>query len=188
MNKDELSFNTQDYIQCFFDILDHMIQGMMDARISCSLSSTFINQMIPHHRGAIQMSKNLLQYTTDIPLQNIACRIISEQTKSIQDMLKIQSTCISYTNYQQDINQYLQSFQEISQNMFHEMSHAEIDNNINISFLHEMIPHHEGAVKMSKSILQYPICPELIPILNAIISSQEHGITEMKALLQKYHQ
>ena len=39
--------------------------------------------MIPYHEAAIEMSKNILQYTAFIPLQNIAQGIIEKQTQSI---------------------------------------------------------------------------------------------------------
>lgn len=53
-----------------------MIQGMTSPELSCSISHNFIVQMIPHHRAAIEMSHNLLCYTTDIALQNIAVNTI----------------------------------------------------------------------------------------------------------------
>ena len=67
--------------------------------------------------------------------------------------------------------------------MFHEMDTACSDNNINANFIREMIPHHEGAVKMCENALRFCICPGLGPILEAIISSQTKGIQEMRRLL-----
>ena len=81
MNCQQYSDNTQQYLICFYEILNQMIADMTNASLSCSLSSDFINQMIPHHRAAIHMSRNLLMYTTNIPLQNIAQNIIKEQTQ-----------------------------------------------------------------------------------------------------------
>lgn len=40
-----------------------MIQGMTDDELDESISHNFIVQMIPHHKAAIEMSQNLLQYT-----------------------------------------------------------------------------------------------------------------------------
>ena len=75
MNYQQYSDNTQQYLICFYETLNQMIADMTNASLSCSLSSDFINQMIPHHRAAIHMSRNLLMYTTNIPLQNIAQNI-----------------------------------------------------------------------------------------------------------------
>ena len=55
---------------------------------------------------------------------------------------------------------------------------------IDVNFMREMIPHHEGAVRMSENALRYPICPELIPILQAIVTSQRRGVRQMEQLLR----
>ena len=50
--------------------------------------------------------------------------------------------------------------------------------------MREMIPHHRGAIQMSENALSFPICPELIPILEAIIRSQTQGVQDMERLLR----
>lgn len=180
----KLSDNTKDYLNKFYDILDEMIIGMTGAELSDSISHNFIVQMIPHHRAAIEMSHNILRFTTYVPLQNIASNIITMQTKSIENMLNAEEVCSEICNTHQDLRLYERRFKQITQNMFKEMESARTTNNINIDFMCEMIPHHRGAVLMSQNALKYSICPELKPILDAIITSQEKGIKEMTSLLQ----
>ena len=114
--RQQFSDVTKQYLCCFYEIPDEMIGRMCGAELTDSIGCNFIVQMIPHHRAAIGMSRNLLQYTTLVPLQ--------------------------------------------------------------------MIPHHEGAVRMPENALHYPICGELVPILQAIITSQKRGIREMEQLLR----
>lgn len=179
-----LSNVTKDYLSTFYCILNEMIQGMTQAEKANSISYNFIVQMIPHHRAAIQMSQNILKYTTNVPLQQIAANIIEEQTKSIANMQKIQHSCLNQTNSSQDLELYQRKIIQIMDTMFCEMETAPSNNQINCNFMREMIPHHRGAVRMSKNTLQYCICPDLIPILTAIISSQEKGISQMQQLLR----
>lgn len=183
---DPCSFNnsTKNYLTRFYEILDEMIKGMESACLTDSISQNFIVQMIPHHRAAIQMSKNVLKYTVIAPLQDIASNIIITQTQSINDMLNALQCCQLQTNPCQDIQLYRREFQNIVQTMFREMDTAKSTNNISDTFLREMIPHHRGAVRMSENALRYCICPELVPILNAIITSQQKGIEEMEQLLK----
>ena len=176
---------TKNYLCRFYKILDEMIEGMTNAELTSSLSHNFIVQMIPHHRAAIEMSENLLQFTTFVPLQHIAQNIINEQTKSIENMQKVLSHCARLSNSEQDLCLYDRRFRQITQTMFSQMCNACSDNNINADFMREMIPRHQGAIKMSKNVLQYPICPELDSILQAIITSQEKGVLEMRRLLSR---
>lgn len=180
----EFSNVTKQYLCRFYEILDTMIREMTRVPLTDSISHNFILQMIPHHRAAIEMSKNLLQYTTFVPLQNIAANIVTSQTKSIADMEAAFAACSGVKNTEQELRQYAQQFDQITQTMFSDMENARATNNINADFMREMIPHHEGAIRMSRNALRFPICPALKPILEAIIVSQTQGVRDMQRLLQ----
>lgn len=158
---------------------------MTRASLTDSISNNFITQMIPHHKAAVDMSKNLLLYSNDIPLQEIALHIIKEQTRSIHDMENILCVCSGLRNSGEDTAAFQQQMDGIMQTMFYAMKHAAPGPNVNTAFMEEMIPHHEGAVAMAKTTLKYHICCELKPILDAIITSQEKGVAEMKKLLKQ---
>lgn len=183
-NEHRLSDFTKSYLKRFRCILDELIEGMTTAELTDSISHNFIVQMIPHHMAAIEMSENILKYTTFIPLQEIAKNIISEQTKSIENMRAAQSECSCLVNSECDVSAYNQRVNRIMETMFSGMRNAAATNNINADFMREMIPHHRGAVEMSRNALRYEICSELRPILNAIIASQEKGIMQMQQLLR----
>ena len=179
----EISHVTKAYLQEFDRILKIMIRNMTESSLTASISDNFIIQMIPHHEAAIEMSENLLKYTTCIPLQNIAEGIIEEQTKSIGDMLEIQCRCQRPENCEEERCRYQRQMDDIMNTMFLEMGNAPSSNMLNQDFMREMIPHHLGAVRMSELTLRQNICPELVPILKAIIISQKKGILEMRRLL-----
>ena len=178
----KLSLVAKDYLAVFYCIFEQMMRGMTSARLTDSISHNFIVQMIPHHQAAIDMSRNLLRYTTCVPLQNIAEDIITSQTKSIQNMLAAEESCSCLENSFQDIMLYQRRVSRIMDTMFSDMGSAPMTNDVNLNFIQEMIPHHKGAIAMSKNALQYDICPELKPILQAIITSQEKGVRQMEKL------
>lgn len=181
----QLSQITQQYLDEFYRILDTMIQKMTNVNLNNSISHNFILQMIPHHEAAIDMSNNILRYTTNIEIQNIAQRIISTQNASIEAMLRAFDRCSTIINQSTDVINYQRSFLAIVETMFNNMANAPISNNININFINEMIPHHLGAINMSRNALRFDLCTELIPILNDIIRFQSVGIQQMRLLLQK---
>lgn len=180
----ELSLVTQDYLAAYRCILQGMIQKMCGAALKNSVSYNFIVQMIPHHEAAIEMSRNLLKYTTFLPLQGIALSIIEEQTKSIENMKAVLCSCHEQCSSEETLCRYQERLAPIFQTMFRRMENACAVNSINMNFIREMIPHHRGAVEMSEATLQFDICPELRPILQAIISSQKEGIVQMQELLR----
>lgn len=173
---------TRLYLDTFYCILDEMVYKMTNAKLEGSISYNFIVQMIPHHKAAIEMSENVLRFTENQTLRRIAENIVSEQTKSVENMEQIKKTCGMQQNSRQDLCSYQNCTEQIMQEMFRKMQDSKFTDSITCNFMWEMIPHHEGAVEMAENTLQYVICPELTPILKAIISSQEKGIAEMKRL------
>lgn len=180
----QLSGDAKRYLRRFYEILDEMIRGMTGAALTDSISHNFIVQMIPHHRAAIEMSENLLKYSELAPLRRIARNIITEQTESIEDMERALNRCEKLLDPCPQLCRYQWQFDRITRVMFSQMRGARSDNNIDADFMREMIPHHQGAIRMSKNALQFRICPELYPILKAIITSQEKGVREMEKLLR----
>ena len=180
----QLSDVTKTYLSQFHCILDKIIEGMTTAELTNSISHNFIVQMIPHHQAAIEMSENILKYTTLVPLQEIAKKIITEQTKSIENMRKIECECSESINQECDVRLYQRRVNQIMRRMFNGMENAGTTNNINADFMREMIPHHRGAIEMSSNALQYNLCHGLYPILKAIITSQRKGIMQMQNLLK----
>ena len=179
----EFSTVTKNYLSRYYEILDEMKQGMCEPALTESISHNFIVQMIPHHQAAIEMSNNLLQYTTFVPLQNIAAHIIASQTKSIADMRAALAQCSELPNTEQELCLYARRFEQITQTMFTDMGNATATNHLTCNFMREMIPHHRGAIQMAENTLRFPICPALVPILQSIITSQQEGVCKMERLL-----
>ncbi len=175
----------ENYLNEYRKILDNMIDAMTRAPLTDSISNNFIVQMIPHHMAAIEMSENLIRFTRDETMQNIARNIISEQTQSIANMKAVYATCLTLINQQRSVNAYENRINSIMCTMFSQMKTAMSDGNINCDFLREMIPHHLGAVRMSQTALNFNVCKGLVPILNSIITNQRRGIRRMQSLEQQ---
>lgn len=175
----------QNYLNTYYCILDQMIKQMLEVQLSNSISYNFIVMMIPHHQAAIEMCANVLKYTKNETLQDIAFQIIRQQTQSIKNMQIILENCQCYTNENSEICQYNQKMDKIIYRMFTKMNDAKVTGCISADFIEEMIPHHQGAIEMSSETLEYMICPQLKPILENIIRLQKQGIEQMTLLLQQ---
>lgn len=177
-----LSTNAEKYLTDYRSILSDMIVGMESAALTNSISGNFISQMLPHHRAAIEMSRNLLRYTTDLALERIARNIISTQTASIAALERVRRTCTRTLNSQSSVRLYNSRVSSVISAMFAGMESAPAVNSIDCDFIREMIPHHEGAIRMSRTALSFSLYPGLIPILNSIITDQSRGVRELREL------
>lgn len=167
------------YLIRFDEILNQMADKMISQEVTNSITINFIRCMIPHHQAAIEMSENLLQYTRYQPLQEIANNIIKRQTEGIEQMTEIATTS-SYLNTPKDINNYIAKYLEITKEMIEKMKNSSRCVNINLNFVNEMIPHHEGAIYMCKNLLLYRIDPRLRNVADSIIKEQSEGVKKLK--------
>ncbi len=176
----------QRYLNRFDQILYEMSEKMLHAELTnYSITIDFIRCMIPHHQAAIYMSENLLMYTRYPPLIEIAKGIVAMQTKGIEEMKEILRTTSGYMNMERDINTYLTRYFEITNDMIEKMKNSPRCVNINLDFVNEMIPHHEGAIQMCNNLIQYYIDPRLRNVANTIIREQSKGINELEEIRKK---
>ncbi|EKS7793444.1 DUF305 domain-containing protein [Edwardsiella piscicida] len=67
-------------------IMVEMHQGMSEVALTGNKDIDFMIMMIPHHQGAIDMSRLILETSQDKEVQNMALSIITEQENEIAIM------------------------------------------------------------------------------------------------------
>ncbi|GAC1401001.1 MAG: hypothetical protein NVSMB68_15730 [Thermoanaerobaculia bacterium] len=80
------STDAKSFAALMHESMGRMHHGMTAAHASGDPDRAFVRMMIPHHQGAIDMSKALLLYGKDRELQQLAKSIIAEQQNEIQLM------------------------------------------------------------------------------------------------------
>ncbi|MCI8760692.1 MAG: DUF305 domain-containing protein [Clostridia bacterium] len=174
------------YLCRYDEIVNEMAKKMLAKNVTNSITINFIEDMIPHHQVAIEMSENLLQFTTYQPLQEIAQNIIKMQTTGIEQMEEIEKNTYGFSNMPLDVNHYMKKYLEITKNMIERMKNTPRLININLNFINEMIPHHEGAIAMCENLLLYRINPKLKLVAESIIKEQSKGVQELKEMQKKF--
>lgn len=173
------------YLYRYDEIVKQMAEKMLSQNVTNSVTINFIECMIPHHEAAIQMSENLLEYTRYQPLQEIAQNIIKRQTEGIKQMGEIAKTTYGFPNTPQVVDNYMKKYLEITKNMIEKMKNVPRCVNINLNFVNEMIPHHEGAIAMCENLLSYHIDPRLKLVADTIIREQSEGVKQLKEIQKR---
>lgn len=74
----------------YLEITKNMIDKMKNSPRYPNINIDFTEEMMPHHKGAIEMCNNVLKYPIDQRLRLVANSIIQEQTQGIEELKKVQ--------------------------------------------------------------------------------------------------
>ena len=150
-----------------------------------SVEIDFLSDMIPHHQGAIDSAKLLLESAKTPEIIALAENIIKAQEaeiaqfKELIDKKGVKTTKISSKDYKAFGEKNAKAMESMMEAMkIQESGNAERD------FLSSMIGHHKGAIETSKVALEYSKDEVLRKIAQKIIDDQEAEITTMGNLIE----
>ncbi len=166
------------------------IMGMMGIRSQrpvaqmSNIDRHFIEQMIPHHEGAIEMANLALQKASHQEIKNLSVSIITSQTAEIikmrewyKDWFGKELTPEKNLGLGMMSNGAMGMRMHDSDDNFEDLKKSE---NFDKEFIEEMIPHHQMAVMMASMLQNSTQRDEMKKLAKDIISSQSKEIGEMK--------
>ncbi|WP_408648910.1 DUF305 domain-containing protein [Tumidithrix elongata] len=168
--------------------MGHMNHGGMSMEMGTADAEydlRFIDAMIPHHQGAIEMAKVVLQKSNRPEVKKLAEAIIQAQEKEIAQLQQWRKQW--YPNLSEQammwdskINKMMPMTSEYKQVMMMDMDLGSANAEFDLRFMNAMIPHHEGALLMAKEAQTKTKRPEMQNLAKNILSSQQAEIDEMK--------
>ncbi len=142
----------------------------------------FMTGMIPHHQGAIDMAKAVLQYGKDPEIKTMAENVIKAQDGEIAMMKawlgKVDQATLVEAPESAKANE--DAMAGMMKNMMMDYS-----SDADADFVKGMIPHHQGAIDMAKVALQYAKDPDVLKLAGDVVKAQEGEITFMRDWLKK---
>src|SRR3989344_955698 len=165
--------------------------GMMNWRNSSvdqnaqagTIDKHFIEQMIPHHDGAIAMANLALQKAKRPEIKTLATAIITAQTAEIQSMNGWYQDWFGSTVPK--VSTGMMGGGMMSQSGMHmggqeDMTVLENAADFDKAFIEEMIPHLQLAIMMANILQSGTNRPEMQQLAKNIIESQSKEILQMQ--------
>jgi uncharacterized protein (DUF305 family) len=154
------------------DPMNASLQSLKGAEFEAS----FLQQMIQHHRSAIEMAKMVPDHTQRAELRQLAEKIISTQQQEIEQMTKwltdwYKASPKEVANEKAD--------KEMKPHM--SMLSAKKDADFDKAFLEMMPKHHHMAVEMAEQAESKGTHPELRALATKIAKDQQNEIKQMKS-------
>ncbi|MEH2246407.1 DUF305 domain-containing protein [Nostoc sp.] len=164
--------------------MDHsmaMDLGPADA----NLDLRFIDAMIPHHQGAVEMAKEAQQKSKRPEIKKLADNIIKSQNQEITQMKQWRQAWYPKAGdkpmaYDSQMGHMMEMSSDQTKAMMMSQDLGAADAEFDLRFINAMIPHHEGAVTMAKDVLGKSKLPEIKQLGQEIIKAQNIEIKQMQ--------
>ncbi len=171
--------------------MNDMMAGMQGIPESGSAAVDFLTGMIPHHQAAIEMAESYLKYGGENrELKEMAQNIIEVQKEEIDQMEKMAGDLKENGSHNED---QAKAYRQEYEKMFEDGAHGHhipdsTPDSVDQAFAEGMMMHHQMAVDMARSILEYTDEEEVTQLANGIIEQQEEEISQMKEILDNLQQ
>lgn len=175
--------------------------GMMGNTPGASVPNTgtafdelFINMMVPHHEGAVEMAKIALERAEHPEIKEMANAIISSQQDEITMMKSWKQEWFGSSDTPPMSE--MPSVQEMPGmgGSGHTMDmQADVDQLKNapepfdLAFIDVMIPHHQSAIDAAQLALNQAVQPEIVAMAQTIIEAQQNEIDQMNAWREAWY-
>lgn len=172
------------------DGMDHAMDlGPADAEYDLR----FIDGMIPHHQGAVDMAKEAQEKSQRAEIQALSDEIISAQKTEIEQLKQWRQAWYPDAGdqpiaYHPQMGHSMEMTEEQRQSMMMTQDLGAADAEFDLRFINAMIPHHEGAIIMAEDVLAKSERPEIKQLAQEIIASQQQEIDQMKEWRQAWYQ
>lgn len=161
--------------------MDHSKMESSPGAAEAPLALQFIDTMIAHHQGAIEMAVLADTRTQRDEMKKLAAGILEEQRREIVEMQQLRKKW--FGDAKPALNMDLSGMRAGMSGMDTIKLTGLKAHDFDVEFIKQMIPHHEGAIEMAKAVLNDDNYAELTKLSESIIRSQTAEIEQMKSWL-----
>ena len=136
----------------------------------------FIDAMVPHHRGAVEMARVALEHAEHPEIGRLAEGIISSQRSEIKELMSIKKE--KYGT--QKVPSHTSKGQMKGMGMMTNPRSLADAKPFDRAFIDNMIPHHQSAIEMARVARAETDHQKLRDLATNIVSAQRREISQMK--------
>jgi uncharacterized protein (DUF305 family) len=135
----------------------------------------FIDAMVPHHQGAVDMAEVALRNAEHKEIKQLSRNIISTQRAEIAKLKAIKQQEFGTSEAPMEM-----STQEMQMMGMTEPDELANEDPFDKGFIDAMIPHHRSAISMAQVALEESENPKIREIARNIVGAQKREIAQMQ--------
>jgi uncharacterized protein (DUF305 family) len=143
----------------------------------------FINAMVPHHQGAIDMANVALENAEHPEIQQLAQNIISDQQSEIDELKAIKQREYGTSEVPTEANPEEMKMMGMMADPKELANQQPFDK----AFIDAMIPHHQSAIDMANVAFEQSSDAEIKNLALGIVTAQQQEIQQMIGWRQEWY-
>jgi uncharacterized protein (DUF305 family) len=142
----------------------------------------FIDAMVPHHRGAVEMAEVALENAEHQEIRGLAEDIVTTQETEIEELRSIKKAEYGTAQIPSSIDRRGMEAMGMT-----EPAELARQRPFDKAFIDAMIPHHESAIEMASVALNESRNQQIRDIARDIVNAQEREIARMRSWRQEWY-
>jgi uncharacterized protein (DUF305 family) len=143
----------------------------------------FINAIVPHHQGAIEMARVALENAEHEEIQEVSRNIVSTQQSEIEELKSIKQEEFGTSNVPMEMSME----QMRGMGMMMDPQSLADENPFDEAFIDAMIPHHQSAIGMAGVANEKSKNPRIKELAQNITSAQKREIEQMRGWRREWY-
>ena len=142
----------------------------------------FIDAMVPHHQGAVEMAEVALQNAEHEEIMQLSRNIISTQRAEIEELKAIKKEEFGTSEVPMQM-----SAQEMQMMGMTDPDALANKDPFDKAFIDAMIPHHRSAIEMAQVAYRQGDNPKIKKLAEGIVEAQTREIAQMQGWRQQWY-
>ena len=143
----------------------------------------FIDAMVPHHQGAVEMAEVALKNAEHEQIRRLAEDIVTAQEAEIEELKQIKEQEYGTSEVPMEMSQE----QMRAMGMTADPQELANQKPFDRAFIDAMIPHHQSAIAMANVAFEESKNPQIRQIAEDIMSAQEREISQMQRWRERWY-
>lgn len=143
----------------------------------------FIDAMVPHHQGAVEMAEVALENAEHEEIEQLAQDIVSAQESEIKDLKDIKQEEFGTSRVPMNMDEG----QMEGMGMMEDPQSLADEEPFDRAFIDNMIPHHRSAIQMANVALERSDNPRIKELAGNIVEGQERELSQMQTWRENWY-
>ena len=165
--------------------MDHGSMGMAREMVMENgkySDKAFIDAMVPHHQGAVEMAEVALKHAEHERIKQLSRNIISTQQAEIEELKAIKQEEFGTSEVPMEMSAH-----EMQMMGMTDPEALANKDPFDRAFIDAMIPHHQSAIAMANVALEESENSQIREIAEEIVSAQEREISQMQRWRERWY-